>query len=1171
MEVLPKEGPELIEVNGLDECPMLQAGVCWWFAKGIDSEPITQQANDDGRPGDLAKRLTRRPNMGDEEAFVFKHTLRSRRHTADQSGKKAKDGLSADPTQFSSDKLFHHRSGEAYPPIPDAQGLTKATIPHNVIVATPTLEVGVDMDNVTNVVMHRAMRDIASYRQKAGRAGREKNSVVNVTTVLSKRSQDYEFYNHHGKLILQPIRKIVPVASMNRSVMLSQAYMCVMDFIASRDINIEEIASSGWPGELKKAIELLKNKSTRDDCFAWIKHGFWGTTTSANLSPQDIRHVTSTFLKHLELLCNTTFTTKNQKELTLIEGIQAAHQGVGSGFPHVDEGAGDRIRKSIETIRSELQDVLDLLDEDILDDIRGLLEAPSLDEKAIESIYENLEKFKTALSMSDKRRIDPLLKTLGDLYEAVIESKSAVVGEGTSIAKDIKIAFNDLTARYYLSFLLSTANCFLQDAPYCFVSSILENPKELKISVEPPGRRRITQSLNQVMRDLLPGTWNFRLAQSGTGHALKSPIGGGGIQRDGHYDMVELNAGEVDTSAGFPLKVHPPRIRTLGNKVAKMSEVPWVVRMGFSAAETPRMVRPTYLRLSKEFGMSSDGGKRNVPSKVGFVEGTGLVSKMDVPDAGADFSLIPESWPMRWSNYASEDLKEMLSYTPSPQGRRGTGQRQAIQHPVFHRSIEAIQFTNELKVENIVAGVQRTRGISLRYEAKFEGQTEDVVFGNAFTTDGTVYRLSPTMVREIEADAKALDSTPFDADFVKLLHHHIERLEIFEPREKLTVRSIVEILLIKLHQNDTEAMPATVGEARSLLESSDILPSEQEIYLSTVRKNIRELFRENLETCVPKYNRRIDEIWNKEHLIVSAQEWRTLTLLNSLGRGLVQTVSTFSGVQEEKIAASINLNDHSVAVYDNEPGGNGTSASVKQHYQITRTALAASRQMLAPPVPTGDYVSSFEAWLACCKEHLSHRVALIKHQQPGIQLNRSLRKYEREGKHLTARFSDIWTHLNVTTLRRAGLLKSITPYLVGKLRDSGVDIPSVDLVDQSLSLCDTGCFACNGSYAGSSFPGLLSDRYTSRNVVERYFGLAHDKPGYASPAEARRKEGVMLGGTPEEFPHWKSSEEQIITFPQTCVPQSVAIHAPRSSGEGIPEPKMLMRLYDTMPEDGDDE
>ena len=36
------------------------------------------------------------------------------------------------------------------------------------------LEVGVDMKNVSNIMTHRAMRNIASYRQKAGRAGREK-------------------------------------------------------------------------------------------------------------------------------------------------------------------------------------------------------------------------------------------------------------------------------------------------------------------------------------------------------------------------------------------------------------------------------------------------------------------------------------------------------------------------------------------------------------------------------------------------------------------------------------------------------------------------------------------------------------------------------------------------------------------------------------------------------------------------------------------------------------------------------------------------------------------------------------------------------------------------------------------------------------------------------------
>ena len=237
-------------------------------------------------------------------------------------------------------------------------------------------------------------------------------------------------------------------------------------------------------------------------------------------------------------------------------------------------------------------------------------------------------------------------------------------------------AFRDLTAQYYLSFLLSTAECFIIDAPYCFVSSILENPKEVKINVERPNKSKVPQSLNQVMRDLLPGTWNFRLAQSGTGHALKSPIGGDGIQREGPYDMVELNAGEIDTSAGFPLTLHPPRIRQFGTRTASIVDVPWNIRMGFNETDTPKIVRPTFLRLSKEWGMSSDGGKRNVPSKVGFVEGTGLVSGMDVSDSAADDSLIPESWPMRWSNYTMKQSEPMRSYSPSTlRDRQGTGRR----------------------------------------------------------------------------------------------------------------------------------------------------------------------------------------------------------------------------------------------------------------------------------------------------------------------------------------------------------------------------------------------------------------------------------------------------------------------------------------------------------------
>ena len=233
-KLLPKDGEEFIQVNGLDECPMLQAGVCWWFSGDSESEPILERkvARDTWDSKWLSEKLVKRPNTGDDEEFVFARTLRSRRHTADQNSGKEKDGLSTRDDQFSSNKLFEHSSGEAYPAVPSAKGLATKKIPHNVIIATPTLEVGVDMDNVRNVVMHRAMRDISSYRQKAWPCRQRKNSVVNVTTILSKRAQDYEFYNNHGQLILQPIRNVVPIASQNRSVMLSQCYMSVMDFMS---------------------------------------------------------------------------------------------------------------------------------------------------------------------------------------------------------------------------------------------------------------------------------------------------------------------------------------------------------------------------------------------------------------------------------------------------------------------------------------------------------------------------------------------------------------------------------------------------------------------------------------------------------------------------------------------------------------------------------------------------------------------------------------------------------------------------------------------------------------------------------------------------------------------------------------------------------------------------
>lgn len=1175
MEAVQFGDNETILVNGLDECPMLKAGVCWWFSEGAGGAPLLEEeATSVPLPESVKSNLVERPNMGDNTEYVFSQTLRSRRHTADQSSRgRNEDGLSDDEQQFSSNKLFEHFSGEAYPPIPSAAGNFTRKILHNVIVATPTLEVGVDMDNVVNVVMHRAMRDIASYRQKAGRAGREKNAVVNVATVLSKRAQDYEFYNNHGQLILQPIRKVVPIASRNKSVMISQAYMGVMDFLASKRINIEEISSDQWEQGLNRAIEVLTTHETKNECRQWLQNGFFHHT-SANIDIAELYRVIDTFVRHLRMLTETNFTTQGNEEISILNAIRRAHQRH-SNFPEVDIGSNERLQQAMGELRTALDKDLILqeaIKETLYELTQGSARTPNEYMQAIEAW--EAEKTRTNMGIGDKLRVRPIENALLRMYEIADDTHPATDAEAGRIARDVRRAFADPTCKFYLSFLLSKAECFLADAPYCFVNSILDNPRETKIVVARPGTSpKITQTLNQVMRDLLPGTWNFRLASSGTGHALKSPVGGHGTDRNGDYDNVMLNAGEADATEDYPLS-RLPRVRQVTGGT-NLEQIPWMLRMGFDETDEPKMVRPSFIELRKEVGMTNQNGK-NVPSKVAFLEGTGLVSYMDRPEQGTEYSLIPEAWPMKWTTYNidQEEKSSILSYTPSPQRNPGTGQRDVTLHPALCGVFSTVSFTENAHINDIVTGVRRTRGILLKYSARFDGQTEFVVFGDAFDTEGIEFALHHTLIERISRDSTRIMERDFDSDMVQFLNHHIERIGVFGAKETLTIRSIVQILLIKLHEINRSSMPSTMAEVHDTLREAPIDEQDVRLYLQTVRENIRGLIESNLEESVPTYNAHLREVWNIQGMTESAGEWLGLTLLNTLGRGLVHAMSTFSGVQEEKISATIDLHNWKVLVYDDEPGGNGTARSVTQHFQISKSALAAQRQMLAPPPPVTDFMKGFERWLVSCPEHINHRVGLLQRDASAVEAmeHLPLQQYLEESNHLHIRFSEIWDALEVSDLRRAGLLSHITPHLVQSVRERGVEVDSVDFLDQALNLCDTGCFVCQGSYAGSSFPGLLSERFTSRNILENYLGLSTQRNGYGTSEEARSQRGVVLDAPIEEFPHWKSSESQIFPYPRTCVPDTVAFtHVERNSTNIIPEPRRLMRMHDSLIGHGGDE
>ena len=134
------------ENKGLDSCMYLEYGKCWWFIDKSD---------------EIA------PTPGYNLSSSHKDVIRTKRFT---SVTKTGDirNEDEDNTQGAN---YVFKSKAKYGAYPNSDKNSSEEILHDFVVATPTLEVGVDMDNVTEVITHKAIRNISSYRQKVGRAG----------------------------------------------------------------------------------------------------------------------------------------------------------------------------------------------------------------------------------------------------------------------------------------------------------------------------------------------------------------------------------------------------------------------------------------------------------------------------------------------------------------------------------------------------------------------------------------------------------------------------------------------------------------------------------------------------------------------------------------------------------------------------------------------------------------------------------------------------------------------------------------------------------------------------------------------------------------------------------------------------------------------------------------
>ena len=101
------------------------------------------------------------------------------------------------------------------------------------IIATASLEVGFDDPDVGVVIHHKAPKNISSFIQRKGRAGRTRGSRPTTITVLSDYGRDRWYYQNSDKLFFPQINRI-NLPMLNPYILKVQATTYLIDWIGNQ-------------------------------------------------------------------------------------------------------------------------------------------------------------------------------------------------------------------------------------------------------------------------------------------------------------------------------------------------------------------------------------------------------------------------------------------------------------------------------------------------------------------------------------------------------------------------------------------------------------------------------------------------------------------------------------------------------------------------------------------------------------------------------------------------------------------------------------------------------------------------------------------------------------------------------------------------------------------------
>jgi hypothetical protein len=1078
-------------VGTQEKCPYLQAAACTSFS----SHPVEE-----------VKRI------GDSSGGVVKFDFASRATSNIQSSK------SEDFSEFADDlsqavfrapnHILHSVNGSKGDDFVD------------VVMASPSLEVGVDLPNLTESIMTRAVRNLASYRQKAGRVGRESMSEALNLTLATDSANDLHYYRQPRKLIDRGRLEPVPLKEKNEAVAKSTAYLAIWDVLVKRGKLPEallEHSSNSAHNMIKDSYDYISNSSNINTIKTHISkvlndERYVIETDWFNDAISQIKDELALLLKPIS---GYQFEPALAEPKTVIAAIRHIRHNGYTTNPARPVGNANQLVEDYESAMNDCNyrkrqiGFLSLDHSDLFLRIHEYLrDAPSASilDGLIDDISSLRRDFSDDPSNKSKlrnfgRQLENLLYALNDLNDSGIDM---LAFRAVEQYQKLITAEEGSWKSYYFSATIRSLDVFKQvqrDSWFVSPDTLYIHPHMKMVKLIQPVQLqerhkdknlRTDQSLiplSEALHSFLPGMWTRRLPQS----------------------TFKVLAGETIPVGGRTLQASIERMEQGGFKYEVVKK---------SLPPPPGLIGQIQVVSPLEIPIRPLINKRTI--KTALLGPQVLDSDEGQPRGETSNPRIPKSFSQRWLHIELDDGVQINPYIDLDDGEKlieslhagGPPRDIAIEnivHPFSETAFSSVKWHKKITVTEYVYGLSRTLrtengfGTEIFYANERGAHT---TFGQKINTEGIAFTLDETSFEGVKRNGieKIIEgSSEWIPSMIRAFRSHIRDIHLIstgKPLSNFVIDDIIAIVIAIWRRANCpnlnlEQLKMT---AQQLVDDSDLLLELVTNRVDAKMKTPDDETRMTEDDVIVRTNR-IDEMrgaiqYNLSLYLsnpVGFNEflpiWLHRTILMSFGVSAVGATQRIAGGNSQEIG--FGLTDDSwkgdsttVVVYDRAECGNG-NVSVARTFMHIPNIVRSAKGSRGRFLPTIDFLSTLEEMLLPCPQQHCDILGLEYLRTKGSDsvLHRSMVDYTEFGKEIHNVGESVWSALNLQGPTDGWKL----PLFHYMRRELAAEInQEQDDVTRSTRVCWNGCPECieridivQGGYIGMD--------YLDKSVMDFWF------------------------------------------------------------------------------------